>query len=458
MTTTAVSESSSKTFPGGIHPDDAKELARDKPVEPLDPPEKAWLILGQHFGVPSKPVVEKGDTVRKGQKVAVDQQSGPFPPSANLHASIGGKVAAIEDVPHPAFGRPTPAIRIEREDDDDSWAEGCDGEQNIEGLSAEDLLKQIQDAGIVGLGGAGFPTHFKLKPPPSDKIDAVLLNAAECEPYLTCDYRLMLDHPRELIEALRLFMKCVDAPDGYVGIEANKPDAFEAMREAAADFDNVHVDMLEMKYPQGAEHQLIKAMLDREIPWKGGLPSAAGAIVQNVATAYAVYEAVKFRRPLIQRVVTITGDGVERPCNVLARIGAPIGDLLGHAGMVPEARKVILGGPMMGVAQRSLDVPTAKATNGILVLCDSTRWRSRACIRCGECVANCPFGLVPSELSILCEAQDFDGALAANILECKECGCCTYGCPAKRPIVHLVRFAKAELARMKAEAQAARDD
>jgi len=458
MTTATLSGIALKTFPGGVHPDDAKELARDKTVEPLDPPEKVWLILGQHFGIPSKPIVNKGDIVRKGQKIAVDQQSGPFPPSANLHASIGGKVLGIEDVPHPAFGRPTPAIVIERQEDDDSWAEGCDEEQNIDELTPEQIMALIQEAGIVGLGGAGFPTHFKLKPPPKDKIDAVLLNGAECEPYLTCDYRLMLDNPRELVEALRLLMKCVEAPKGFIGVEVNKPDAFEALREEASEFDNVHVELLETKYPQGAEHQMIKAILDREIPWKGGLPSAAGAIVQNVATAYAVYEAVKFRRPLIQRIVTITGDGVESPCNVLARVGTPIAALLEHAGMAPEARKVILGGPMMGVAQRTLNVPTTKATNGVLVLREPHVWESRSCIRCGKCLENCPLGLVPSELSILCENKDFQGALEANILECKECGSCTFGCPAKRPIVHLIRFAKAELARMKAEAQSAKKE
>ena len=430
-----------KTFRGGIHPHDMKDLSKGAEVEELPLPDHVHILMSQHIGAPCQPCVEKGDRVKTGQVVGEAQGFVSSP----VHASITGTVTGIEERVFPVTGAKCPAVRIER-DGEDEWAEGTNVESDTSGLGADEIKERILQAGIVGLGGATFPTHVKLSPPDNSPIDAVILNAAECEPYLTCDYRLMLRSPAELIEGLKFIMKVLDCPNGYIGVEANKPDCYEALREAADGEDNVTVEMLAVRYPQGAEHQLINAVLGREIP-SGGLPLAIGCVVQNVATAYAVHNAVKYRRPIVKRIITVTGDGVERPCNVEARIGTPLQALLDHAGLKEEAQRVILGGPMMGLAMATLDISTIKGTGGVLVLTDPATWESGACIRCGECVRNCPMRLVPAELSILCETGEFDAALAADIMDCKECGCCTYGCPAKRPIVHLIKFGKAELAK-----------
>jgi len=439
-----------KTFRGGVHPHDAKNRTCGLAIRELPPPDEAVILLSQHIGAPCAATVAKGKRVLTGQ--VVGQPQGFV--SAPIHSSVTGKVTAVEPRPNPVTGKPVPAVIIAREGEDE-WAEGANtDEQDASGLTAKEIKQKILDAGIVGLGGATFPTHVKLSPPPDMTIDTVILNAAECEPYLTCDHRLMLEKPGEVLAGFELIMRALDCTNGIVGIESNKPDAFEAMRRAAGS-GAIHVEMLPVKYPQGAEHQLIKALLGREVPWHGGLPMAVGCVVQNVATAFAVYEAVRFNRPLIRRVLTVTGDGVERPGNFLTRVGTPVKTLLAEAGLKPEARKLIFGGPMMGIAQSSADTPTTKGTSGVLVLTDAAIFVSGPCIRCGRCVTACPYGLTPAMISRAVERKNIAVAEEWNVMECKECGCCTFVCPAKRPIVHQVKFAKAEIAKRKAREKAA---
>jgi len=439
-----------RTFSGGIHPHDRKELAKDKPLHPLPPPAQVVLPMSQHLGVPCVPTVKKGDAVRKGQVIGQPDPTNPRRfVSAPVHASVSGKVAAIEPRPTP-LSPSAPCVVIDN-DGQDAWADGLPAETDPSSLDAAAIKTRIQEAGIVGMGGAAFPTHVKISPPPEKKIDTLILNAAECEPYLTCDYRLMLERPAEMVEGLLLLAKTMDVKDVWIGVEANKPDAAELLRKAA-DGTGVRVEVCKVKYPQGAEKQLIYALTGRKVP-AGGLPLDVGVVVQNVATAYAVREAVRFGKPLLERAVTVTGDGVERPANYVVRLGTPFRTLLEASGLRSGARKIISGGPMMGIAQSSLDVPVIKGTSGILVLRQAEAADWRACISCGRCVDACPMGLMPNEISIACEARNFDLMGAVDILDCFECGCCTYVCPAKRPIVHWVKWGKAELAKRRAQQQ-----
>ncbi|HHT9152976.1 MAG TPA: electron transport complex subunit RsxC, partial [Candidatus Hypogeohydataceae bacterium YC40] len=417
-----------------MHPPfDGKSLSKNKEITQAPLPEVAYLYMSQHIGVPAKPVVAKGDVVKKGQKIG----EAPALVSAHIHATVAGKVTDITFKPHPVTGARTQVVVIQREGDDE-WAPGLDEPQDVEAMSPDDIRNLIREAGTVGLGGAAFPTHVKLSPPKDKKVDAVILNGAECEPYLTCDYRLLMEKTKEVIEGLKIIMKCLGCKNAYVGIEANKPDAYDKVRSAVGEDPHIKVELLEVKYPQGAEHQLIKAILGREFK-PTQLPIEAGAVVHNVSTTYAIYEAVKYKRPLIQRVVSITGDGVENPNNLLVRIGTPIEPLLKAARLKEDANKVIYGGPLMGIAQPSIaDAVTVKGTGGLLVMRNAGEWQSRACIRCGKCVDACPYGLNPSLLSILCESEHFQQAMEFNLMECKECGCCTYVCTSRRPIVHLI--------------------
>ena len=434
-----------KTFVGGIHPeDDGKHLTREKSEVTAVVPKTAYLLMSQHIGAPCKPLVKKGDVVKKGQMIGESQGF----VSAHVHASISGKVMDVVPWPHPITGAKSPAVIIEKSEED-AWFD--DGEQPaaFDTLSSDAIRQRIQAAGIVGLGGATFPTHVKLTPPKDKTIDTVVMNGAECEPYLTCDYRLMLDKPHEIIQGLKLVLKCIGCKQAHIGIEANKKDVYNLFKDILANDPQIKIDLVEVKYPQGAEHQLIKALLNREFK-PTQLPLEVGAMVINVGTAFAIYEAVKFKRPLIQRIVTVTGDGVDDPRNFLVRLGTPIKQLLDEAKVAPNISKVIFGGPMMGIAQGKIDTAvTIKGTGGILVQRGAQQWESHACIRCGRCIDSCPYGLNPSELSIICEAKEFNLAKESSIMECKECGCCSYICPAKRPIVHLIKFAKAEIAKQK---------
>ena len=434
-----------KTFPGGVHPHDKKELSRERPIETAPVPQLLYIPLAQHIGAPCKALVNKGDAVKKGQMVG---EAGGFV-SAPVHATVSGTVADVRKMPN-IFGAQVDTVVIEN-DGREEWFEGMNAPQDAANLEPDEIKARIVAGGLVGMGGATFPTHVKVSPPKEKPIDTFILNGCECEPYLTADHRLMLEQPEKTVKGAQLLSKAVGARRGIVAIEANKPDAFEKMREAFSGLDGWSVEMMAVKYPQGAEKQLIKALLGREVP-SGGLPMDVGALVSNVGTAAAVCDAVTMNRPLIERITTVTGEGIERPANFLARIGTPISLLLEKAGLRPGAKKIILGGPMMGLAQYNPELPVIKGTSGILVLMEAESGEYENCIRCGRCVEGCPVQLVPSELSIACDAGDFDLAMEKNILDCIECGVCTYVCPARRPIVHLIKFGKAELAKRKKRA------
>lgn len=436
-----------KTFPGGAHPPEKKELSKDRPIENAPMPERVFIPLSQHIGAPCKPVVDKGAKVRKGQVVG---EAAGFV-SVPVHASISGTVAGIEQRPH-IFGAGIPCVVIDN-DGQDEWIEGCNRQADYAVLDHDAIRRKVAAGGLAGMGGATFPTHVKLSPPPEKPIDTLIINGVECEPYLTCDYRLMLEQPERIVEGAEIIMKAVRCGRCIIGIEANKPDAFELMSRKTAGHGKISVEMLEVKYPQGAEKQLIKALLGREVP-SGGLPMDVGALVSNVGTAAAVHDAVAFNRPLIERVCTVTGEGVERPANFLVRIGTPLTWLLEKAGIKPGAKKFILGGPMMGLAQFTTDLVVIKGTSGILALMEAEGGDYENCIRCGRCVESCPSCLVPSEVSILAEAGEWEPAKEKNALDCIECGVCAYVCPAKRPIVHLIKLVKNELLRIKKEADA----
>ncbi|MBM4035807.1 MAG: electron transport complex subunit RsxC [Planctomycetes bacterium] len=436
-----------KTFPRGIHPHEFKELSKDRAIQALPPPPEVVLPMSQHLGVPCAPTVKKGDAVRKGQVVGEPDPANPRRfVSAPVHASVSGKVVAVEPRRSPLA--PSALSVVIENDGQEAWADGVPAETEPATLDAVGIKTRIQAAGIVGMGGAGFPTHVKISPPPEKPIDTLILNAAECEPYLTCDYRLMLEHPAELVEGLLLLAKALGVKETLIGIEANKLDAYELLR-TASEGKGIRVEVCRVKYPQGAEKQLIYALTRRKVP-AGGLPLDVGIVVQNVATAFAVREAVRAGKPLIERVATVTGDGVARPANFLVRLGTPFRALLDASGVLDGARKIIAGGPMMGIAQGSVDVPVVKGTSGILVLREAAAAEWRACISCGRCVASCPMGLMPNEVSIACEAQNLDVMGTLSIADCCECGCCAYACPAKRPIVHWIKWGKAALARRKA--------
>jgi len=434
-----------KGFKGGVHPADKKELSAGKAIEVAPVPKVVRIPLQQHLGAPCNPIVKPGDIVKKGQKIG--EPTGFV--SAPVHASVSGKVLEIAPTPH-IFGTEVPAVIIEN-DGQETWADGVNTERDLNALSIDDIKKAVKECGLVGMGGATFPTHVKISPPPNKPIDTFIANGVECEPYLTADYRLMLEKPDEILEGVKLLSRAVNAARIIVAIEANKPDAVKLMRERVkAKNLNFEVVQLKVKYPQGAEKQLIKALTGREVPPPPGLPMDVGCLVQNVGTCYAAMQACKFNIPLIERVVSVTGEGVEEPKNLLCRIGTPIKDLLTLCRIKPSAQKLILGGPMMGLAQWTDEVVVVKGTSGVLALEDVPTPEQGPCIRCGRCVEVCIIGLVPSAISIAVEAQDWDAAERENVLDCIECGCCTYTCPAKRQIVHYVKQAKAVIMPRKA--------
>lgn len=436
-----------KTFRGGVHPHENKELAKDKAIEKFPAPAELVVYLSQHIGAPAKATVKAGDLVKKGQVIA---EAGGFV-SAPVHSPVSGKVKAIEQRPHP-LGNKSNAIIIEN-DGKDEWFGNMNVERDYSQFNAAEIRETIQKAGIVGLGGATFPTHVKLAPSEGKQITDVVINCAECEPYLTCDYRQMLEQSEMIVEALKALMKATNATKGWIAIESNKPAAYEKLKAAAAKYNDIKVEMLQVKYPQGAEHQITAALLGREIP-SGGLPIDIGVICQNTGTAVAIYEALKFNKPLVERALTITGEGIDRPANYMVTLGTPIQALLDKAGLNKKANKLILGGPMMGIAQYTAEVAVTKGTSGILALVDAKAYDWTACIRCGRCIEACPWRLVPSHLSIICEAKDVDAIKKSDIMDCKECGSCTFICPARRPIVQLIKYGKAELARVRAEEKA----
>lgn len=433
------------TFSGGVHPAGNKELTSHKPVVFAAIPKRVVIPLSQHIGAPCKPSVVIGQEVKKGEKIG---ESGGFV-SAPVHASISGKVTAIGNFPH-ILGMDVPSVVIES-DGKDEWVAGLKESTDYLLLSPEELKKMVSDAGIVGMGGATFPTHVKLSPPKEKPIDVLILNGAECEPYLTSDHRLMLDKPKEIVEGLKILMRILNVTRGYIGIESNKPDAIESLKKAAAGSPEIEVWPVQVKYPQGAEKMLIKAIAHRTVP-AGGLPMDVGVVVQNVGTAAAIYDAVRYGRPLIERYVTVTGRGVKEPKNFTARIGTPFAQLVEEAGgLTDDAAKVISGGPMMGMSQYTLDVPVIKGTSGILVLpkTEVSALSYGPCIRCARCIDACPMQLQPSLIGLFIEKGHYEDAKEYHVMDCFECGSCTFVCPANRPIVQWVKRAKRELAKKK---------
>ncbi len=432
-----------KTFKtGGVHPPENK-LSADKKIVELPIPKSVFIPVAQHIGAPSTPVVNKGDDVKVGQVIA---KSSSFV-STNIHSSVSGKVKKI-DFSEDSSGYPKQGVFIDVAGDE--WMEDIDRSEDLIkefSLSGPEIIQKIQDAGIVGLGGATFPTHVKLVPPKGMSANVLLINGVECEPYLTSDHRLMLEKADEILVGTQLLMKALNVEKAVIGIENNKPDAIQLLSERSNQFKGISVETLKVKYPQGGEKQLIKAVTGKEVP-SGGLPIAVGAVVSNVGTAFAVYEAVQKNKPLFERVVTITGKRISNPSNFKVRIGTATSELIEAAGGLPEdTGKVISGGPMMGRSIASLEVPVTKGTSGILLMKneESKRGEVISCIRCSRCVTVCPMGLEPYLLMTLGEKQIFDRAEKERVMDCIECGSCSYTCPSNRPLLDYIRFGKGKV-------------
>jgi electron transport complex protein RnfC len=428
-------------FKGGIHPPDKKALSADKPVAEIKQPQRVVVPMSQHLGAPCKPVVAVDQEVKKGELIG--EATGFV--SAPVHSSVSGKVISIGEFPN-AMGKMVTSIVIEN-DGREEWTLLKDNPDYMN-LSPEELKEKIKNAGIVGMGGAAFPTVVKLSPPKEKPIDTVVINGSECEPYLTGDYRLMIEHPKEILEGLRIVMKVLGVNKGFVGIEDNKPAAIKSMKEAASGLEGVEILPLHTRYPQGAEKMLIKAATGREVPPRA-LPMDVKVVVQNTGTAFAIFEAVRYGKPLIDRVVTVSGEGINEPKNLFVKTGTLISHLIGECGgLKEEGVKVLSGGPLMGFAIYSLDIPVTKGTSGIVALTEREIAHAESfgpCIRCGRCIDACPMGLMPSMLSVYAEKGFYEGAKEYNLFDCFECGCCTYVCPSKRPIVQLVRLAKSQV-------------
>lgn len=421
------------SFRHGVHPDDNKAATNARPIERVRFVDEYVLPLSQHIGRPAKAVVRVSQKVRRGQMIA--EPDGFI--STALHAPVTGTVIAIELRPHPS-GQKSEAIVI-RTDRFASQREPVP----VPGDGSVDLARRVQMAGIVGLGGAAFPSHVKLSVPEGKNVRFVIVNGCECEPYLTCDHRVMVERPEAVLRGLELTMEQLGAERGYIGIEANKPDAIEALRGLTEDHDSVEVVPLTVKYPQGAEKMLIDAILHREVP-DGGLPLDLEIVCNNAGTMAAIGDLVDRGLPLIERVVTVTGPGVRRPANLLVPIGTPLEAVLEHGGgLRPETRHVILGGPMMGNAQKTLGVPILKGTSGVLALTHITFEQEQPCIRCGRCLEACPIFLNPSRLALLVRAERPEELTARGQMSCFECASCSFVCPSHIPLVQLMRVGKA---------------
>jgi electron transport complex protein RnfC len=433
-----------KTFKiGGVHPAENK-LSAAEPIKVAELPKQVVLPLSQHIGAPAKAIVQKGDVVKVGTMIA---EAGGFV-SAPIFSSVSGKVAKVDAVID-ASGYRKPAVFIDVEGDE--WEESIDRSDKLvtlndcPELTSEEIVNRIKAAGVVGMGGACFPCHVKLCPPPGTKAECVIINAVECEPYLTADHRLMLEKTDQILVGVSLIMKAVNVTKGYIGIENNKPDAIKLMTEKAKAFQGIEIVPLKVKYPQGGEKQLINAVIGREVPAPPAIPINVGAVVQNVGTAYAIYEAVMKRKPLFERIVTVTGKSLAHPSNFLVRMGTSIGQLIDACGGLPtDTGKVIGGGPMMGKALVNTDVPVCKGTSGVLLMNDkeAKRTEPQPCIRCAKCVGACPMGLEPFLLATASSMQKWDLVEAEQITSCIECGSCQFTCPSYRPLLDNIRLGK----------------
>lgn len=435
-----------KTFPkGGIHPPDNK-LAKDSPIRELAPPPKVTIPLSQHIGAPAKPLVKKGDTVKVGTLIA----EGKGFISANIHSSVSGTVLKIDDV-NDRSGYKLKAIYIKVEGDE--WEPDIILAPEIITdikLTPEEIIERMKTAGIVGLGGAMFPTHVKFMVPKDKSVDTLIIDAIECEPYLTADHRLMLERSDKILVGVEIMKRALRLERAVIGIENNKRDAIELLSEKARHYDGIEVMAMAMKYPQGAEKQLIKAITHREVP-SGRLPMDVGCVVDNVATTLSIYHAVQQNKPMISRVVTVTGKSLREQANFRVRIGTPFSYMLDAAGGVPEnTGKIISGGPMMGKAIGHLDVPVNKGTSAILVLDEHEAHRkaARSCFRCGNCVKACPMGIEPYLLEKLAGKGLWEDCRAHHISDCIECGSCSYICPASRPLLDRIRWGKRQVAEL----------
>ncbi len=435
-----------KTFAlGGVHPPENKLSTKSKIID-LTVPESVIIPLSQHLGAPAKPIVAKGDKVKVGQLLA---KSEGFV-SANIHSSVSGTVLKIDKALN-SSGYSRDAIFIQVEGDE--WLESVDRSTSVKKdikASPEQIISILAEAGIVGLGGATFPSHIKASVPKGRKAEYLLINGVECEPYLTADHVLMLEKAEELLIGIQILKKALGVKEAIIGIENNKPDAIEKLSSLIKSGDGIRVQPLKVQYPQGGEKQLIQAVLNREVP-SGGLPIDIGAVVFNVGSTVAVYEAVQKNKPLFERIVTVTGKSLSKPSNFRVRIGTSIAELIEAAGGLPEdTGKIINGGPMMGKAISSTDIPVVKGSSGILIMKqeESTRKPAEPCIRCSKCVSVCPMGLEPYLLGVLGEKSVFDRLEHEKVMDCIECGSCSYTCPSGRPLLDYIRFGKTNVGRI----------
>ena len=440
---------------GGVHPQEHK-LTADIPTKEAALPKAAVFPLGQHIGAPARPVVKRGDKVKVGTLIA---EANGFV-SAPIYSSVSGTVAKI-DTSIDATGYRQPVIIINVEGDE--WEEGIDRSSELESmeahpeLTAEEIIERIKIAGITGMGGASFPTFIKLCPPPTAKAECIIVNAVECEPYITADYRLMMEHAAEILVGLKLLMKAAKVEKGYIGIEENKPKAIQLLTELTSEDSQITIVPLEMKYPQGGEKQLVDAVIGRQVPAPPAIPVNVGAIVQNVGTVFAVYQAVMKHKPLFERYTTVTGEHIKQPGNFLVRMGTPFKDLIAACGGLPEGdNKVLAGGPMMGKSVISLEVPVTKGTNSITVLTDADAHRKpiEPCIRCGKCVEVCPMGLEPYLLATLSAFKHYERLEHEDVVSCISCGSCQFTCPSHRPILdNILQGKSVVMSRIKARNQ-----
>ena len=428
---------------GGIHPEENK-ITAEMPTQVAPLPKQAIFPLSQHIGAPAKPIVQKGDKVKVGTMIA---EANGFV-SAPIHSSVSGTVFKV-DTAVDATGYRKPVIVINVEGDE--WEETIDRSEKLETLAEhpeltpEEIVERIKQGGITGMGGAGFPTFIKLCPPPTAKAECVIINAVECEPYITSDYRLMMEHADEILVGLDLLMKAAKVDKGYIGIETNKPKAIELFEQKTVNDSRIEIVPLAQRYPQGGEKQLVDAVIRRQVPAPPAIPVNVGAIVQNVGTAYAVYEAVMKRKPLFERYTTVTGKKLANPGNYLVRMGTPMSELIELCGGMPEGdNKLLAGGPMMGKALPSVDVPVFKGNNSITIISGDEARRKDAlpCIRCAKCVSACPMGLEPFLLATLSSKKMWDRAEAEDIVSCIECGSCQFTCPSHRHLLDNIRNGK----------------